>query len=402
MAILDLTGFSAALKQLYPNGLKELWYEKAPLLAWVPKKTDFVGEASAVVPIIAGNRGSTSFASAAANKGTPTLVKFLVTRVKDYSIASVDAETLMASANDRGAVAKALDTAIRSSMYEMGRSLAFQSFSDGGGSRGAASAIAGDVVTLADQNDVVFFEVGMRCEASADNGAPATAGVSGGSGTVIAVDRSAGAVTFGVGDVATMALALVTDPFIFREGDYGNCMAGIQAWLTTPLAVPPDNFFGVNRTVDPVRLAGVKYNGGGAPIEDTIFEAAAESGINGGAPDTLWMNPKRFAELQKNMVSKTWIDVKTDVPTIGNRALAFASSQGDIKVMSDPSCPYEVSPLLKRDSWELKSLGEAPHFATEDGNKLLRDAGSDSVEFRIRSFHQLICHQPGHNCLITW
>ena len=396
---LDMTSFSAALKRLYPNGLEELWYPKAPFLSWVPKKTDFVGEAAAVVPLIAGNRGSTNFANAVALQGNAKLERFLVTRVKDYSIASVDAETLMASANDRGAVARALDTAIRASMYEMARSLAFQSFGNGGGARGqvAVGGIAGDVVTLADTNDIVFFEVGMICQRSTDDGAPAVAGVLGTQATVIAVDRSLGTVTYGAGEVAAWGLA--AGNFIFRQGDYANCMSGIQAWLTTPTAAL---FFGVNRTVDPVRLAGVKYTGGGAPIEDTVFEASAEAAINGGDPDTLWMNNKRFAELQKSAYSKSWIDVETDIPGIGYKAMSFAGPQGEIKVMSDPSCPYDKGILAKRDSWELKSLGKAPHFAEEDGNKLLRNAGSDSVEFRIRSFHQLICKQPGHNCLITW
>lgn len=400
MAILNLTNFSAALKELYPRGLRELWYPRAPFLSWVPKKTDFVGSAAAVVPIISGNRGSTNFSDAVTLTGNPTTVKFLVTRRKDYSIASVDSETLLASGNDRGAIARAVDTSIRAGMYEMGRSLAFQSWGNGGGARGRCAVIAADTVTLTNVNDVVFFEIGMICQRSTDDGQPPVAGVLGTQATVVSVDRQLGTVTFGAGEVAAWGLAV--NNYIFRQGDYGNCMAGVQSWLTTPLLVPLDNFFGVNRTVDSTRLAGVKFNGGGSPIEDSVFDASAEAAINGGDPDTLWMNNKRFAELQKSANSKTWIDVQTDIPDIGYRAMSFAGPQGEIKVMSDPSCPYAIGVLAKRDSWELKSLGEAPHFATDDGQKLLRDAGTDSVQFRIRSYHNLICKEPGHNCLITW
>ena len=69
MAQLDVTSFAAALKLLYPRGLAEILYPKCPLLGWLPKKTDFYGEAAVITPMTSGVRGSTTFTNAENNQG---------------------------------------------------------------------------------------------------------------------------------------------------------------------------------------------------------------------------------------------------------------------------------------------------------------------------------------------
>ena len=139
MAQLDVTSFLPALKLLYPKGLAEILYPKCPLMGWMPKATDFYGEAAVITPMFGGTRGSTTFTNAINDQGVVSLTRFLVTRVKDYAPASIEAEALMASANDKGAIAKALDTQIKGALYEFGRSAAYQIYANGIGNRGTGA-----------------------------------------------------------------------------------------------------------------------------------------------------------------------------------------------------------------------------------------------------------------------
>jgi hypothetical protein len=417
MAQLDVTSFAAALKLLYPRGLAEILYPKCPLLGWMPKKQDFYGEAAVITPMTSGVRGSTNFTSAVNNQSVPTLNRFLVTRVKDYALASIDAEAMMASANDKGAIAKGLDTQIRGALYELGRSAAFQLYSDGGGSRGtsdvvppAGTGVATAVLQLTNIEDIVHFEVGMFVDNSVDDGNPVAAGINSLNSTEIgSVNRRLGQISTLNGlawnNAANWGAAVADGEFIFRAGDYGNCASGVAGWVPPNdpgVGGTPAALFGVTRTTDPTRLAGIRIAGGGGVMEEVVFDAVAEAHINGAQPDTLFMNSRKFAELQKSAYAKTWMTVDTDIPGIGYKALSFPTDYGDIKVLSDPNCPVSKGYLLARDSWELKSLGEFPHFATDEGLKYMRLATSDAIEFRIRGFWNLMCDKPGHNAVITW
>ena len=416
MAQLDVTSFAAALKLLYPRGLAEILYPKCPLLGWLPKKTDFYGEAAVITPMTSGVRGSTTFTNAVNNQGVPTLNRFLVTRVKDYALASIDAEALMASANDKGAIAKGLDTQIRSALYELGRSAAYQLYSDGTGLRGTVNTYVGgtNVFTLTAVENIVRFEVGMNIQAALTGAVPAVASTE---CVITAINRRTGEITaagignaFPLDNAANFGAGFVgggagVGGDIFRAGDGGYCAAGVAG------GVPPNDpgvggtpaaLFGVTRTTDPTRLAGIRIAGGGGVMEEVVFDAVAEAHINGAQPDTLFMNSRKFAELQKSAYAKTWMTVNTDIPGIGYKALSFPTDYGDIKVLSDPNCPVSKGYLLARDSWELKSLGEFPHFATDEGLKYMRLATSDAIEFRIRGFWNLMCDKPGHNAVITW
>lgn len=405
MPELNLTSFAPALKLLYPKGLAEVLYPKCPLLGWIPKSRDFYGEAAVITPMIAGSRGSTTFSNAIADQGTVNLKRFLVTRVKDYAPATLDAETLMASANDKGAISKALDTSVRGALYELGRSTAFQLYSDGTGQRGSVGVyvLAADVFTLANLEDIVHFEVGMNLQAVPVGGVPAPGAPAGEIGSI---NRRTGEIfTVAAASWDVLIPGFAANDLVFRAGDGGNCAAGLAAWVpdTDPGVAPtPASLFGLDRTTDTLRLGGIRISGGGGVMEEVVFDAAAECAVNGAMPDTLFMNSRRFSELQKSAYAKTWITVGTDVPGLGYKALEFPTDYGSIKVISDPNCPVGKGYMLTRDSWQLKSLGEMPHFATDDGLKYKRQANSDAIEFRIRCFWNLVCDKPGMNAVISW
>jgi hypothetical protein len=401
MASLNMTSFSSALKILYPDSLEEVWFPEAPFLAWVPKAYDFEGASRQSNAMFSGIRGSTDFATALNGKTTPSLAKFNVTRKKDYVLGSIDNETMMASQSNKGAIAKAIKTQVDAAGYEFGRSMAVQCWGDGSGVRGVAfSVAAGPVVTLTDRRDCVKFEVGMVLENKSAAGV-----IYAGTFLVTALDIDLGTVTLTLQGGAVAPVA--TDLFA-RQGDFlagvgqSNCMSGVFAWVpvASPTATP---FFGVDRSVNPVRLAGGRVKGGAKTIEEVIFDSLARGRTNGGKFATIWMNSERASELQKSMQAKAFVDVQSaGKAKVGFQGFNLVTSSGNITVLDDPTCPYAYGLLSRRDAWEFATLGDAPHFAEEDGRRFLRESASDGIEFRLKMYGNLICQRPVDNVVIDF
>ena len=391
---LDLSagGYAPAMKILYPKGLAELLYPKVPLVGWMNKSTDFVGESKAIVPFYGGGNGSTSFSIALANKKDIKLKRFLVTRVKDYALASVDAETILASGNDKGAVARALDTQIRGHMYHLARSAGFQAYSDGTGVRatgdGAYNAGA-DEITLADARDIVHFEVGMVLNFSSSGT------VRSGTVEIESINREAGTITTVESVISTAITGATNADDILRAGDLDNCAAGLAAWI--PSTVTSTAFFGVDRTTDAVRLGGQRYTAASSVLEEVFIDAAAEASVNGADPDTCFLHPKRLAQMNKSQYAKTNCEVDSSMSGIKYRAIQMATGSGYMKFVPDANCPYNTAWMLTKSSWELCSLKEFPHFAMDDGKKFQREAALDAIEMRIRAFWNIVCTNPMQN-----
>lgn len=402
MASLNMSSFSSALKILYPDSLEEVWFPEAPFLAWVPKSYDFEGASKQSNAMFSGIRGSTDFSTALNGKSVPSLAKFNVTRKKDYVLGSIDNETMMASASNKGAIAKAIKTQVDAAAYEFGRSMAVQVWGDGSGARGVVSAYnAGTgAITLTDRRDCVKFEVGMVLEIKVAAGA-----VNAGFYSVTAIDIDAGTVTVTIGGGAANPAA--TD-LLARQGDFlagvgnSNCMSGVFAWI--PVAAPSATpFFGVDRSVNPVRLAGGRIKGGAKTIEEVIFDSLARGKTNGGKFDTVWMNSERAAELQKSMQAKAFVDVQSaGKAKVGFQGFNLVTSSGNLTVLDDPTCPYAYGLLSNRSAWEFATLGDAPHFAEEDGRRFLRESASDGIEFRLKMYGNLICQRPVDNMVIDF
>lgn len=401
MASLNMSSFSSALKILYPDSLEEVWFPESPFLAWVPKSYDFEGASKQLNAMYSGIRGSTDFSTALNGKGVPALAKFNVTRKKDYVLGSIDNETMMASASNKGAVAKAIKTQVDAAAYEFGRSMAFQVWSDGSGVRGTVSAYLAGVVTLTDRRDTVKFEVGMVLEIKSAGGV-----INAGSYLVTAVDIDAGTIT--VTKQGGAADPIATD-LLGRQGDFlagtgnSNCLSGVFAWIppsTSGLATP---FFGVDRSANPVRLAGSRVKGGAKTIEEVVFDSLARGRTNGGKFDTLWINSERAAELQKSMQAKAFVDVQSaGKAKVGFQGFSLVTAQGALTVMDDPTCPYAYGLLTRRDAWEFSTLGDAPHFAEEDGRRFLRESASDGIEFRLKMYGNVLCNRPVDNVLVDF
>jgi len=394
---LDLTSFAAALKQHYlPERVENLVYMDNPLFAMMPKYESFGGDVLKL-PIHYGNpQGrSATFSNAQANKTSSKLKAFLLTRNKDYSLASIDNETIEASKGNANAFMEAATTEIDGAIHSITRSLAISMYGTGSGSIGKIGAIggAGNVeITLANAEDVTNFEVGMKLQFDAvDGGGVPNATTL----DVVGVDRDNGIVTVN-GDAA---VASAVSEFIFIDGDYDLKIKGIRAWIPDVAPVAGDNFFGVDRSVDVTRLSGIRYDGSALPIEEALIDAASRVAREGGKPDYCFLSYQKFANLEKALGSKVqYVDHK--VGEIGFRGILIHGPRGPIRVIADQNCPSDRAFMLSMQYWKLNSLGKCPKILDSDGLKMLRESNADAVEVRVGYYAQLSCKNPSANANI--
>lgn len=407
MPSLDTTALSAVLKQKYTQKkVYELCYKKNPAFALIKKRTDFGGK-NKVVAIRYGvpqGRGF-DFATALANMSASQYTAYTVTRVKDYAFAQVTGEAIAASKGDANSLLDGITSETDNAFHTNMRSLAVGMFSNGGGARGQiASGQATPTITLVRPADITNFEVGMKLNTSTADG---TSGAKkAGTVTITALDRIAGTITVSGNWSAGIATVAAND-YIFQNGDFEATKQGVSgfaAWLPTTAPTSGDNFFGVDRSTDVVRLAGLRISGASGPFESTLIDSCALLGREGSSPDICFVNPLDWATLAKQIGSKVMYDraQSVDSPDIGFKAIEVMCPTGNVKVVADPNCPKGLAYLIQSDTWSFESAGPAPGILNRDGNDILRDASSDSYIIRVGYYGNMICEAPGLNAVITW
>lgn len=402
MADLDMNAVGAVLKQQYTQRkFYELGYAKNPAWAMIAKKTDFVGDNKVVGLRYAYTQGrGHDFGTAQANKQPSAYGRFTVTRVADYSTANITGETIRAANGQAGALIKALSKEIDSATMSCTRAIATELFHNGGGSRGTAT-FSTTAATLANTADVTNFEKGMTIVASANDGTSGSLRT--GSVQLTAVNRGTGVLTANV-NWSTGISGITNGDYLFQAGDFGKGIKGFPAWVPSTAPTAGDNFFGLDRSVDTYRLAGVPVSGGGGPIEETLIQAAALLVREGSRPDVCFMNPLDVANFVKALGTKVIYDrvQAYEMADVGFQSVKVIGPSGAIDVVADLNCPKGTALMLQLDTWSFESAGEAPGILAEDGvSPILRNATADSYEVRIGYYGQLICEAPGYNAIIT-
>lgn len=394
------------LKQHYTDQrVLNMVYKNRPLLAMISKMEDFGGDVLKL-PLIYGdpqNRSAT-FSFAAAGTTNPLTNAFLLSRVSDYSVYSVSNEAILASQGNENAFLETLTVAIDGSINALAISQAQALYGTGFGNIGTVpTATASTTLTLGDPNDVVNFAVGQNLVFSPTAGASVLSSA-GAILTVVAVDRDAGTLTMNA-NVNTVA---VSGDFIFVQGDRQNSatptaikMSGLNAWIptTAPTSTP---FFNVDRSADVTRLAGQRKVYTGVPMQEAVTNAAALVAREGGAPDYLFCDFSKYAQLENSLGAKVqYIDLKVN-PEIAFRGIRINGPKGEINVVPDPFCPSGQFFMLQMDTWKLYTLGKNLRIFDTDGLSMLRQSTEDGLTGRAYYYGQLGCRGPGFNLNGTW
>lgn len=413
-----------ALKELYTGDdyMKDLVYKKNPHLALVPKDESADGFAGKYIPVplVYGTpQGrSATFANAQTNQTPPELASFFVYRVSNYQLVTITNELLEATKGSAGAFVDQAKLNMDTGFRNISNDLALDLYQNGSGERGQLASISTGVITLTDPADIVNFEVGMTLVSYSVTGLTPTISTGGALGYVIAVDRSNGQLTVSDsvgGAAATPSNWSASFPNLAVEGDVNFTTNGLQtqlarkvsglaAWLPDTAPTAGDNFWGVDRSVDVTRLAGVRYDGSQESIEEALIEAASLVAREGGQPDMCFMNFKSYAALEKSLGAKVqYVDVMHEEARIAFAGIRVHAPYGPITVIPDRNCPSRRAYLLQMDTWKLRSLGRAPHILTYglEGLEGIRVGDADALEIRIGYYGNLICNAPGWNCTVA-
>jgi hypothetical protein len=408
VANIDLTSLNPVLKELYDDQkvLNEV-YKTNPTLAMMPKMTEAGGKYYPQPVQIGVSQGrSSTFSTAQTNQTSDVFREFLVTLASDYSLATLDNKTLLSARTDKQAFVNAakvqVDGAIRSIKNSLGSAL----FRSGTGSIGQIGSISTGVITLASSLDVVQFEIGMVIQANATDGGTPRAAL----GYVISVDRSAGTVTVSasLGGSAGSPTSWAASDYLLVQGDLNAKIAGLAGWLPFTAPTSGDNWYGVDRSIDTVRLAGNRKDATNQSIEEGLQDFLTQIAINDGAPDYFITNPNSYVALQKALGSKAQIvelaaEMGKDYrAVVGFKALEIQMSGMTVKVLQDRNCPALFGYALQMDTWKMISLGDAPQILTygAEGLEVLRVSNADAAELRVGYYANLVCNAPAYNGVI--
>lgn len=408
MPILDTTALAAVLKTQYTQSkVNNLCYPESPIFAKMKKRRDFYGDSKVVAFQYGSPQGRGAAFSVGLGNITPSAYgKVVVTRAKDYAFAQVQGEAVDASRNDAGALLNGLKKEIDNAFYTAGRSIAINLFGNGGGARGqldASTTLASTTILLRDRNSVVNFEKGMVLNLSGTDG---TSGAKrAGTLTVTAIDRDAGTLTVNA-NISTGITSPTVNDYIFQNGDFEavkSLPVGVAGWIPKAAPTGGDNFFGLDRSVDVTRLAGLRvtaYSGG--PIEETLIQASARLAREGGKPDVVAMNPLDYANLVTALGSKVIYDRlgSSEDPKFGFETVKLMGAKGPIMVVPEYNVATGDAWMLTMSTWSFETLLDGPRILNLDGNDLRADATTDSYILRIGYYGNFICEAPGWNAYV--
>lgn len=410
------------LKELYDQQKVEwLTYKDNPFLAMIHKEEKFPGKYFPQPVVYGLSQGaSATFASAYNNQTSAQVAEFLVTRVSDFSLATIDGQLLAAAQTDPGAFIDGAELMIDAAFQTAVNRVASAMFRNGGGTIGQLSAFSNVstvwTITLTNPDDAVQFEIGQTLVAVQNVDGSGT--VSADYADLTAVNRNTGVLTAtgSTGSPSSSWTGAVY--YLATQGDTQSTnnnnfqptgstttnsllkLAGLAAWLPTSAPGGSDAFFGVNRNLDVQRLAGVSFNGVGLSLEEAVQQGTGRLAMQGGRPDTGVCSYATYTALIISMGAKVqYIDEK--IGNIGFRGVMVNGANTVMNIFPDRSCPDGFIYMLEMDTWVLRSQNAAPHLLKYmDEIEVLRVPGVDAAELRVGGYFNMYPKLPGHNGVI--
>jgi hypothetical protein len=418
----------AALKELYVDDkdyMKNIVYAKNPWLAMVPKNESPDGFAGKYIPVPLeyGNPQGRAhvFANAQNQQTASDVVSYFVYAVQDYQLVTITNLLMEQTKTNAGAFVDEASRTLDNGFRNLSNNMAFELFYGGTATRGQINSsgvsTSGTTLTftLANPAQVVQFEVGMSLQGSTTDGGAALTG-SGGAvlvAQVVSVNRGTGAISATVIQ-DTFSSTWGASTYLQVYGDIGTAgastiagmlgLSGMSAWVPTSDPSSTDNFWGVNRSADPTRLGGLRYNASSQTISEGLTNALAFGNREGASFDLIILDFVSYATLINELGARVqYVMLEHDDVEVAFEAIHFHSAYGKIPVLADRSCQPTTAWVVTTDTWKLRTLGKAPHILTYgmEGLEGLRVGNADALEIRIAYYGNLINSAPGYNMQVT-
>ncbi len=418
------TTIDKILKLVYTSkALQNAVYNKNPLLAMLPKQGGFNGRSIvhantyqnsnarnatfATAQSLAGINGAAnngvSSSTAATDSGFNVDVNFTVSRVKNYAMYTIEQEAILASKGDNGAFVQAatqlIDGTLQTLRNDFGRDL----YGDASGVVAQASLVSTVNFTVGEA--ITQIERGMALVAAATIDGDIRGTTSAVPMRVISVNRAAG--TFVVHANTDSA---ATGDYLFIAGDRPATgataatrrkISGLNAWnpITAPSA--SESFFGVDRSVDSTRLAGMRLDISAMQPEEGYITALAAMAREDSDPSHIFTSFTDEKNLKLALGSRVECEYSA-VGEVGFESIRLRGPNGVVKVYADRNAPVGYARLLQMDTWVLKHLGDLVNKG-DAGNDagMAREILADRYEGRFSFYGNLLCLKPSANMVAT-
>jgi hypothetical protein len=193
-------------------------------------------------------------------------------------------------------------------------------------------------------------------------------------------------------------MATAAHDYIFVDGDFGAKLKGMDAWV--PASDPgATSFYGVDRSVDPLRLGGIRADFSTYPIEEAVMRLLERCAREDAAIDILTMHPLDWTNLAIALGTRVQYSTVEafDAPQLGFDTIKIIGPTGKVDILCDPNEAPNVCRALQLDTWTLFSIGGIPKMLDNDGLQVLRNGTTDGVEAQLVYRAALGCEAPGLN-----
>lgn len=309
-----------------------------------------------------------------------------------YGFARFTGEAIKATRSDAGSVEKAVKDGQNETIQTMKDRLALFLYGDGSGVIGRRSSLSSNTITLETADDAKNFQKGQWLAFSAtQTGGSVKAGQC--QVTRVLYGRTTSTVT--VDDISQIS-GHANDDYIYNSSDYDAVPQGLEAWIPVDDPSSSDDFNGVNRSSDNLRLAGHRLDGTGY---GSVKEVAQDLGVLMGRLSASrgekagFLHPIKWGELEKDLGTKAVRD-PSNKATFGYRFIEQSSTCGDIRWYPDPDCPYNRMRITEPSDIFVLSLGRVPHVMDDDGLVLRKVATADAWQTEWRFMGQFGVRRP--------
>lgn len=406
----------AFLKDIYTDEkVLEQSFGDNPWLAFVKKKRGVMaGGRRYVQPVEFDNPGGAgaTYEFAMTDNTVSQYDAFLLTRQKQYQRIVVSNELLYSTEKKSDAFVNALkefDRGIKSLGEKIGRRL----YRTQGGAMGQLSIASTNTTTLSftDSAAVFNFKINQVLQFSTTDGSGSLLD-GGDTTTVTAIDHEAGTVTI-ADNLGTKIAGITTSSYVFARGDYNLCISGLADWLpgdsATRATLLAASFNDVTRSVSPVQLGGVYFDGRSAgDLDAVLIKLTAKIVKYGGMTSHIFANPETLSDLE--LVSNSKVRILSDITgevrsaETGNLIVGFPGYRAlcggrSVMIYPDRNCPSNRLYALQGDTWTLWHSAEWINWTGEmaTGLRLRPSENEDSVEARLGAYQNLGCSAPGWN-----
>jgi hypothetical protein len=393
-----------------------------------PKNTGLGGEYTVVpVDVDDGADGSANFGDAQAvaqTGGTDAFRKqFQVQVVEDFQLAQIENKIIRLS---RKSPELALQRAVEETTKKkniLSARIARDMYRSGYGEIGvvstAVSALSTKIIGLSNKQDARNFRIGQRLVFASSLTAALRDG--GDYVTVTAVDYDNAKITTDAPvDLQTSITSIADADIIFIKGkrDVGSnptlrTIQGLAAWVPPTAPSGGENFNGVDRSVWPDRLAGLRYQAGvaqGGPIQEILVNSLVDAAIREVYPTHVFMDPNIYGQAllalegtAQRIQDEKGINSQGQRTQIGFQGFSVQVGYGNsgTKVFPDANQAVKTHHALTLSTWKLGSAGELIQNDLQSGSN--RDVeNASAVEYRYVFCGSFYGNAPGKNQVVKY